>query len=404
MKKSVCILLAVFLLFAVLPAASAEEYDGAMRTSRYCSQAPMSRYRALFTPVESFGLNAPLTRAMTAHILYGLLADHGAGAVPEENGLSSAASAWATENGLFPTDAGAPDMAAAISREDLALAIDKALECSLMSLPQINERYGFLDVGLMNYLKQEAAVTLQRGGVMIENGDGLFCPYETVTVAQAESIFLRLAGGMRDLFPELPVATVAQSDPVDDTWFDDACFIGHSQVVGMRDYANLPNIDYFAVVGFKVQDVLNFPYFGGANGRDAPIRNVLQLQPYGKVYIMLGVNDFSNKKDRVDQFMVPMRQLLDIVKETQPDAKIYILSLTPVGRETPMNILYNPENTLFYSQMLKDLSREYGTEYLDVFRILSDSDGYFKEGYSGDGIHMKPKIYPIFVDYLRTHT
>ena len=69
-----------------------------------------------------------------------------------------------------------------------------------------------------------------------------------------------------------------------------------------------------------------------------------------------------------------------------------------------MNIRYNPENTIFYSQMLKDLAREYGTEYLDVFRILCDSEGYFKEGYSGDGIHIKPKIYPVFVDYLKTHT
>ena len=102
--------------------------------------------------------------------------------------------------------------------------------------------------------------------------------------------------------------------------------------------------------------------------------------------------------------MTPMRKILDLVRELQPDATIYIISLTPVGRATPNLILYNRENTIFYSQMLKDLSREYGTEYLDVFRLLCDSEGYFKEGYSGDGIHLQAKYYPLFADFLRTHT
>ena len=205
------------------------------------------------------------------------------------------------------------------------------------------------------------------------------------------------------LFPEMPVSTVPESEPVGDDWFADACFIGHSQVVGFKKYSGI-TMDYFAVEGFDAWDTLNFPYFRGHNGRDAPLKKVLSIYQYSKVYIMLGINDASNKKDRVEQFMVPMRQILDLVRQLQPDAKIYILSLTPVGRTTPNLILYNRDTTIFYSQMLKDLSREYGTEYLDVFRVLSDSEGYFKEGYSGDGIHILPKYYPVLVDYLRTHT
>ena len=70
-----------------------------------------------------------------------------------------------------------------------------------------------------------------------------------------------------------------------------------------------------------------------------------------------------------------------------------------------MNIAYNPANTALYSQAIKDLAREYGTEYLDVFRPLADSEGYFLDVYNaGDGIHIKPKEYPVIEDFLRCNT
>ena len=154
----------------------------------------------------------------------------------------------------------------------------------------------------------------------------------------------------------------------------------------------------------KYNQALTYCYQGSLDLAVIQLKKVLSIFQYKKVYIMLGINDASDKKDRVERFMTPMRKILDLVRELQPDATIYIISLTPVGRATPNLILYNRENTIFYSQMLKDLSREYGTEYLDVFRLLCDSEGYFKEGYSGDGIHLQAKYYPLFADFLRTHT
>ena len=409
MKRFVLLTLSVVLLFSLNFSVSAVEYDGPARTSRYCSEAPMNSYRELFAAIERGGLNAVLNRSMAAFILAGISGIHEGSyfsqSVTDVNPELYYASAvfWAADNSLFSLENGAfrPDQG--VSREDLAYAIKQCLTGTGYALPAINDRYQFNDGGLMNYPKREAAAFVQQGGVMIENGDGLFCPYETVTVAEAEGIFLRMLGGMRMLFADLPVSTVPESEPVDDSWFEDACFIGHSQVVGFKKYSNI-KMDYFAVEGFDAQNVLDFPYFPGHNGRDAPLKKVLSIFQYSKVYIMLGINDASDKKDRVERFMTPMRKILDLVRELQPNAKIYIISLTPVGRATPNLILYNRENTIFYSQMLKDLSREYGTEYLDVFRLLSDSEGYYKEGYSGDGIHLQAKYYPLFADYLRTHT
>ena len=187
---------------------------------------------------------------------------------------------------------------------------------------------------------------------MLENGDGYFCPYEGVSVSEAESIFLRLAGGMRLIFPEAPISTVKESAPVDDAWFDDACFIGHSQVVGMSEYFNLPNVDYYAVIGHKAAEVLQFPYYTMPSGRMGTLKNSLSMASYGKVYIMLGVNDFE-KRGREDEFILPMRQILELVKTSQPQARIFLVSVAPVGRETKNNLLYNPENVIMLYPVLK---------------------------------------------------
>ena len=84
MKRTVCIILSMILILAAVPAAGAAEYDGALRTSRYCAQASMTEYRGLFAPVERAGLGTALTHAMTAHILYGMLASDSRAAATSE--------------------------------------------------------------------------------------------------------------------------------------------------------------------------------------------------------------------------------------------------------------------------------------------------------------------------------
>ena len=160
-----------------------------------------------------------------------------------------------------------------------------------------------------------------------------------------------------------------------------------------------------AVVGHTAQAVVDYEFYELPDGRYGTLSDALHAKSYGKVYIMLGINDSSLRDDRVERFMNPMRTILDLVKGTQPGAKTYLLSLVPVGRYTPMNELYNPDSTVFYSQLVKTLSREYDTEYIDLFRMMCDKAGYFLNSFnSGDGIHIQSDRYPEIVEYLKRHT
>ena len=61
---------------------------------------------------------------------------------------------------------------------------------------------------------------------------------------------------------------------------------------------------------------------------------------------------------------------------------------------------------MLYSQAVKDLSREYGAEYIDLYRPLSGADGYMYDEYSvNDGIHITPETYSSMLEeYFMTHT
>ena len=411
MKRITALLLCVVLFYVLtVPIYAAEPETYSLRVSEYCEAASMSDYRELFRDAENGGMDRDMTRAMLAGILYNIFGSaEDAETIPSDVDASrwyAAGTAWALKKNIIPNDGNgtfSPDMP--ITRETLLVTLYRCANAYGVSLEAINPWYTFLDGGLMTPEAQTAAFTIQRAGVMIEDTDGYFHYRDAVPLADGEEIILRFLGSQRDILTALPISTVAESEPVSDDWFNDVCFIGHSQIVGMQKYSGLSGPDYYAVVGHTAQSTLDYEFYPLPNGRYGTLSDGLHSKSYGKVYIMLGINDSSLDKNRVEKFMTPMRAILDLVKETQPDARVYLLSLVPVGRYTPMNELYNPDSTVFYSQLVKTLSREYDTEYIDLFRMMCDKAGYFLNSFnSGDGIHIQSDRYPEIVEYLKRHT
>lgn len=407
MKRLFALILAFLLCFTMALTASAEEAP----PFSYARTASMSDYRDLFYGITD-GRDARFTRAAAAAIF----ARHSGDELPETSSpftdVSSSAwyapyVIWAVENDLIlpAGDAFRPDDL--MTREELSLLLYHYLDRLGMGLYPVNDYTLFWDgreFTNQDYL--DAATAMHMGGVLLKKDlEGPFCPHDTLTVTEAEGAILRFFGGLSRRFPTLPVATAAESEAVDDSWFDDVCFIGHSQVVGMQKYFHLDNADYYAVVGHTAQNVLDFEYYPLRTGRDAPLSTALETYDYNKVYIMLGVNDFSLDDDRIEQFMKPMREILDLVKTTQPEATVYLLSIAPIGLWNPMPILYSYENAVLYSQAIKNLALEYGAEYLDVFRLMADRNGHMLPAFdAGDGIHINAEKYENIKDYLKTHT
>ena len=223
---------------------------------------------------------------------------------------------WAAGADIIPAESGAFSPEQPLTREELCLILYRYMQYLDQTLPEINDTYYFIDEADFTPQGRTAAGVLQKAGILCEFSDGSFRPGATVSLSEAEGILLRFFENLQAPFSfrSVPVSTVDESQPVDDSWFDDACFIGHSQVVGMAKYFGLEQADFYAVVGFNVQNILDFEYFERPTGRMGTLEEALGDESYEKVYIMLGINDCSTREDRIETFLASMRELLDLVK------------------------------------------------------------------------------------------
>ena len=107
---------------------------------------------------------------------------------------------------------------------------------------------------------------------------------------------------------EPPTKAFVKSDL---SYFDDALFIGDSRTVGIYEYGTFKNADYFCDVGLASYKMDN-EYIDGYT-----IYDKLSSNSYGKIYVMLGINEVGND---FDYTMNSYIKLINAIKEYQPDS------------------------------------------------------------------------------------
>jgi len=100
-----------------------------------------------------------------------------------------------------------------------------------------------------------------------------------------------------------------------------------------------------------------------------------------------------------------MNTIVKLVKQTQPNAKIYLISLTPVSQARSETSVYNRDSILAFNAVLKQLCREQSAYYLNVFDLLCNANGFTDTGAAmSDGIHLLAPAYASIKSYLMTRT
>lgn len=193
--------------------------------------------------------------------------------------------------------------------------------------------------------------------------------------------------------PPAPAFTFVQSDP---SYFDDALFIGDSRTVGIYEYGTLKNAHYFCRGGLASYKIEN-EYINGCS-----IYDMLSTENYGKVYIMLGINEVGNDFDYTLNCFV---KLMNIIKEYQPDAVIYIMGNLHVtsNRQLQGDAITN-ENINNLNSAMSELADGQKVFYLDVNQIFDDTDGNLMSECSNDGVHVLAKYYQTWCDWLCLNT
>lgn len=204
---------------------------------------------------------------------------------------------------------------------------------------------------------------------------------------------------------------VPQSEPVELEFFKDAIFIGDSR---MEDFAAFSGLAKYATfythIGVTVNhlisenesEVIRFR----VNGESLTLEEtLLKYDDFSKVYIMLGYNELGWPYP--EEFIKYYAKVLDLIKEANPAAEIYVECVIPVARTITGSGVdpetENNENIARFNRYIREMCKEQKVYFLNVQEALVDSEGYLPDGAASDGIHMKKEYCMKWLDYIRRH-
>lgn len=199
---------------------------------------------------------------------------------------------------------------------------------------------------------------------------------------------------------------VPQGEAVDNSYFDDAAFVGDSRTDGFMIYSGIGtgrNLTSNGLSIFKLAEKKALKI----GGKQYTLLEALALEEYGKVYLSLGINELGIHNDK--GFYNSYCSAIDEIRKVQPNAVIYIQGLIPLNEkqiEEYNGNKYNltNEHLRTYNDLMRKVAEEKQVVYLDLYTEFADENGALPEGVSRDGVHLVKDACVQWLDYLKTHT
>lgn len=198
--------------------------------------------------------------------------------------------------------------------------------------------------------------------------------------------------------PDTPSEPVDPFSAVDESYFDDALFLGDSHTDGLHCYAPFPNATYYTRNGLILQQVFTKSY-AEVNGEKLTLTQALEKQSFGKIYLMLGINEVNYQP--AEKFLEEYRAMLATLREQQPDALIFIQSVLHTTQEKSESSEFTNERINAYNAALQTLADGKTVFYLDINPVFDDETGALRADWSGDGIHVRAPYYGGWRDLLK---
>ena len=198
---------------------------------------------------------------------------------------------------------------------------------------------------------------------------------------------------------------VPESEPVDNSYFEDAVFIGDSRTDGFMLYSGIGCGTNLTSNGLSIFEVTEKKAFT-IDGTKYTLLDALGRQQYGKVYISLGINELGYYDDQ--GFYEAYCQTIDLIRQCQPHAVIYIQGLIPLNEDViaqtgGASYLKN-DHLLIYNDLMKQVAEEKQVAFLDLNPYFAGEDGQLPAEASTDGIHLRKAYCEQWLEYLKAHT
>lgn len=187
---------------------------------------------------------------------------------------------------------------------------------------------------------------------------------------------------------------------VDDAYFADAVFIGDSRMQGVYEYAGLEEADFLAKVSMTIYNMMNTKVT--TNGHNETVREALTDRRYGKIYIMVGINEMGTGD--TEYFIRNYQAVLEEIRTLQPDALIVIQAIMHVSGDLDRKDPYfNNANINERNEALKELANGKDIFYIDVNEVYDDENGNLRQEVTADDVHLLGNCYGLWHTFFMEH-
>lgn len=191
---------------------------------------------------------------------------------------------------------------------------------------------------------------------------------------------------------------------VDDSYFDDALFIGDSRMVGLSQYCQ--DIDaratFYAKKSLSIYNIRDDKWIETEDGEEISLAEALETNHFSKIYIMVGINELGRGDE--NDFRQAYQDVINQIQSAEPDAYIFINSIMHVSKEkNETDELYNNTNINLRNEAIKSLEDKQNIFYLNINEAVDDEEGNLDAETTTDGVHLKGACYEPWHEYLLSH-
>ena len=148
---------------------------------------------------------------------------------------------------------------------------------------------------------------------------------------------------------------------------------------------------------FPDKKIINFGYSGDnmiGMRRRVPM---LQASHPKKIFIMAGTNDLVHIS--LDEYKERYIALLDAIKDSIPNAEIYIESVLPSNSQ--MGHYAPNEKVQKANEIAKSIAKTYGCTYINLYDLYADSNNELPKELTKDGVHLHAQSYARWAETIK---
>ena len=185
---------------------------------------------------------------------------------------------------------------------------------------------------------------------------------------------------------------------ISEDYYRGSAFLGNSFADDLFTYGLLEDADFFAKTGLSVEQALE----EDENGISV-VDGLADDKKYNRIFMMFGENELGWADS--DIFAELYGKVIDQAAKYQPQARIYLLSITPITKKASDENVDNANNDLIrqYNELIKGLATEKGVAYMDIYSAVADKDGNLPAGSASDGVHFGKDYYEKCLLYIQNN-